>query len=166
MPEIRLIEATPEHLEALLESRAALGGQLQSPIPDGWPAFPEAIQFTLSALREHPDQSGWWMHFFLDAETGMLVGSGGFAGPPADGTVEIGYEIAPEFRRRGFGSAAARALVAKAQGSGLVDRVIAHTLQGDPSSSGVLRVVGFDHIEEIPDPEQGVVSEWARPVRP
>ena len=163
---IRLIEATPDHLEALLRSRAGLAGLLGSDVPDGWPVFPEAIEFTLTALRENPDERGWWMHFFIEAETGRMVGSGGFAGPPSHRTVEIGYEIAPGFRRRGYGSAAATALVAKARSTGLVDRVIAHTLPGDPASSGVLRVAGFEHIGEVPDPEQGSVSEWARPVPP
>src|SRR5688572_10880788 len=123
MSAVRLVEATPAHLQALLRSRADLAQQLGSPLPDGWPAFPEAIRFTLDALRKDPQQQSWWMHFFVDAETGRLVGSGGFAGPPTGGTVEIGYEIAPEFRRRGFASAAAGALVEKARQSGLVDRV-------------------------------------------
>ena len=165
MSEVRLIESTPAHLEALLDSRSALAEMLHSPVPDGWPMFPEAVQFTLDVLRRHPEQQSWWMHFFLDAGTGALVGSGGFAGPPSEGTVEFGYEIAPEFRRRGYASAAARAMVAKAQTSGLVDRMIAHTLLGDPASSGVLRASGFEHVGDVPDPEQGTVSEWARTLR-
>ncbi|MFC0680928.1 GNAT family N-acetyltransferase [Lysobacter korlensis] len=161
MAEVRLIEVTPAHLEALLRSRTALAEALDTPVPDGWPEFPEAIDFTLGVLQKHPEQHAWWMHFFLDAESGALVGSGGFAGPPVDRTVEIGYEIAPGFRRRGYASAAVRALVAKARRTGVVDRVIAHTLPADPASAGVLRIAGFEYAGEVADPEQGAVAEWA-----
>jgi RimJ/RimL family protein N-acetyltransferase len=100
------------------------------------------------------------MHFFMDAATGELLGSGGFTGPPADRQVEIGYEIAPAHRGRGLGSAAARALVEKAFESGLVDSVIAHTLPGPNSSTGVLASLGFERDGEDEDPEQGVVWRW------
>ena len=41
-----------------------------------------------------------------------LVGSAGFFGPPDEsGTVEIGYEVAPERRRQGYASETAAALV-------------------------------------------------------
>ncbi len=60
------------------------------------------------------------MQFFVDDATRRLVGSGGFASPPVERTVEIGYEVAPEFRGHGFGTAAARALVERAVASGEV----------------------------------------------
>jgi hypothetical protein len=37
------------------------------------------------------------MQFFVDLANGQLVGSGGFAAPPMGRTVEIGYEVAPDF---------------------------------------------------------------------
>jgi RimJ/RimL family protein N-acetyltransferase len=86
-------------------------------VPAGWPEFPEAIGFTIAKLEERPDEAQWWMHLFFDAD-GLLVGSGGFVGPPVDGVAEIGYEIAPEFRGRGYATAAARAMVAKAARAG------------------------------------------------
>ena len=100
------------------------------------------------------------MQLFLDGATGRLLGSGGFAAPPADRTVEIGYEIAPEFRGRGFGTAAARALVDRAVDSGEVDHVLAHTLPGPNPSTGVLESLGFEHTDTGEDPEVGVVWEW------
>jgi RimJ/RimL family protein N-acetyltransferase len=100
------------------------------------------------------------MQFFVDAESGRLLGSGGFATRPLDRTVEIGYEVAPEFRGRGFGSAAARALVALAVASGEVDQVVAHTLPGPNASTGVLVSLGFGHVADQEDPAVGVVWEW------
>jgi RimJ/RimL family protein N-acetyltransferase len=100
------------------------------------------------------------MHFFVDSATGRLLGSGGFAAPPVDGAVEIGYEIAPEFRGQGLGTAAARALVERAVASSEVDRVIAHTLPGPNPSTGVLVSLGFEHVADQEDPEVGTIWEW------
>ena len=102
----------------------------------------------------------WSMQFFIDHATGRLLGSGGFAAPPVDRTVEIGYEVAPEYRGRGFGAAAARALVACAVASGAVDDVVAHTLPGPTPSTGVLVSLDFEHVADQQDPEVGVVWEW------
>ncbi len=159
---VRLIPTTPTHLAAYLRDPQELADLLGSPVPDGWPQFPEAVEFTRDVLERHPDQSEWWMHFFVDEASSRLVGSGGFSGPPDDRTVEIGYEIAPDHRRQGFASAAAEALVAKARRTGDVDTVVAHTLAGDERSAGVLLRTGFTESERIADPEEGEVVRWIR----
>jgi len=160
-PQVRLLAATVPLLNALQESRARFGELVGSPVPDGWPEFPEAIGFTLAHLRtaSEADRS-WSMQFFVDPATGQLLGSGGFATPPTDRTVEIGYEVAPEFRGRGLGAAGARALVERAVASGEVDHVVAHTLPGPNPSTGVLVSLGFQHTGDQEDPEVGVVWEW------
>lgn len=165
MTPTRIVPASAADLAAYLRSPAALGEVLGSTVPDGWPEFPEAVPHTLDVLRAHPEQAAWWMYFFLD-EAGRLVGSGGFAGPPVDRTVEIGYEIAPAFRRRGHATAAVHELVALASRTGEVDRVVAHTLAADDGSAGVLRAAGFAESGRILDDEHGEVVRWARGVHP
>lgn len=162
MAHVRLIPATPTHLAAYLRDPQELADLLGSPVPDGWPEFPEAVPFTRDVLEQHPEQAAWWMHFFVDDATGRLVGSGGFSGPPQDRTVEIGYEIAPAHRRRGLASAAAEALVEQARRSGEVDVVVAHTLAADERSVGVLRRCGFTESGRLTDPDEGEVVRWAR----
>ena len=160
-PQVRLVPATVPLLDALNEDRTRFGDLVGSPVPDGWPEFPEAIGFTLEHLRSAPEADhAWTMQFFVDSATGRLLGSGGFAAPPTDRAVEIGYEVAPEFRGRGFGSAAARALVERAVASGEVDQVVAHTLPGHSPSTGVLLSLGFEHVDEQEDPEVGVIWRW------
>jgi RimJ/RimL family protein N-acetyltransferase len=161
MATLRLLPVTLAHLDAYRREPVELGLLLGSPIPDGWPEFPEAIDFTTERLREHPEEGEWWMHFFLDGETGALVGSGGFAGPPRDGAVEIGYEVAPGFRGVGYGSAAVTSLVEKAAANG-VPVVIAHTLAIESPSTGALRRVGFELVETLTDPDDGEVWRWRR----
>ncbi len=160
-PQVSLLAATEPLLDALNHSRALFGELVGSAVPDGWPEFPEAIGFTLAHLQtaSEADRS-WSMQFFVEPATGQLLGSGGFAAPPSQRTVEIGYEIAPEFRGRGLGAAAARALVERAVASGEVDHVIAHTQAGPNPSTGVLASLGFEHTGDQEDPEVGVVWAW------
>jgi [ribosomal protein S5]-alanine N-acetyltransferase len=158
---VRLLPVTVEHLDACRREPVELGMLLGTSVPDGWPEFPEAIDFTSERLREHPEEGEWWMHFFFDDESGALVGSGGFAGPPRDGVVEIGYEVAPEFRGLGYGSAAVAALVEKAAAAG-VTAVTAHTLATESPSTGALRRQGFELVEELVDPDDGEVWRWRR----
>jgi RimJ/RimL family protein N-acetyltransferase len=160
MPEVELVPATVELLHTLHTDRTAFGTVMGSPVPEGWPEFPESIEFTIAKLREKPVEDAWWMHFFL--AHGTLVGSGGFVGPPADGVVEFGYEIAPEFRGRGFGTAAAQAMVDKARAAG-VAMVIAHTLAEENPSNALLRRLGFHFAAEMSDPEEGTVWRWELP---
>jgi [ribosomal protein S5]-alanine N-acetyltransferase len=160
---VRLLPATVEHLVALRCDPASFGQLIGSPVPEGWPEFSESIDFTLERLREHPGEGGWWMHFVVVDEA--LVGSGGFVGPPEDGIVEIGYEIAPAFRGKGFGVAAARALIDKASTHAAVTMVVANTLAHDNPSTGVLRRLGFGFVHEIVDPDEGTLWRWELPIR-
>lgn len=160
-PRVRLVPASIPLLTALNDDPDRFATLIGSPAPAGWPEFGEAVPFTLAHLREAPESAHRWsMHFFLDDDTGRLVGSGGYVAPPADRTVEIGYEVAPEFRGRRFGTAAARALMAQAVAGGEVDHVVAHTLPGPNPSTGVLTSLGFAHVGEAEDPEEGTVWQW------
>jgi ribosomal-protein-alanine N-acetyltransferase len=161
VPEVVVLPATVEHLTALRDDRTAFGELLSCAVPDGWPGFPESVQFTITKLTEHPHQADWWMHFFLADGGALLVGSGGFVGPPQDGAVEIGYEIAPEFRERGFATAAARAMIDKAMtASGRLRTIVAHTPAHENPSTGVLRRLGFTRVAEIEDPDDGPLWRW------
>src|SRR4051794_23288042 len=157
-PQVRLVPATVTMLNALTDDPARFEQSIGSPVPDGWPEFPEAIGFTLTQLTNAPEADrAWSMQFFFDRATGRLIGSGGYVAPPVERTVEIGYEVAPEFRGRRFGAAAARALVENAVATGAVDHIIAHTLPGRNPSTGVLRSLGFEHVDDQQDPDVGPV---------
>jgi RimJ/RimL family protein N-acetyltransferase len=165
-PDIELVLVTAEHLRAYQRSRSELGEMLGTEVPDGWPEFPEAIDFTLAQLEAQAEPSMWSMYLFVDRVSGRLLGSGGYAHAPRDGVTEIGYEVAPASRGRGVATAAARALVQQAFDTGEVDGVIAHTLAEDNPSTKVLRKLGFERTAELPDPEVGLTWEWrlGRPV--
>lgn len=163
IPDVDVVPATTTDLIVLVQDRAAFTRRMGSPTPAGWPEFPEALHFTIQRLSAHPEEAEWWMHFFL--VNGLVVGSGGFVGPPRGGTVEIGYEIAPAHRRKHYGTGAAAALANKAFANSEVRAVIAHTLPKDGPSTKVLEGVGFTNEGEIKDPDQGKVWRW-RLLRP
>ena len=148
-PRLELVPATPELTRAALDGPRALGAGLRASVPSTWP--PEyldrpSLEFTLDRLAESPAQAGWWLHFVVltGAARRTLVGSAGYKGPPAaDGTVEVGYGIVSDQRRRGYASEVVRGLVAHAFALPQVARVIAETLPELAPSIGVLRKCGF-----------------------
>ncbi len=157
---IALVLATADHLRAFTRSPTELAEILGLSIPDGWPEFPEAIEFTLAQLEARTAPSIWSMHFFADTVAAQLVGSGGYAFAPTDRVTEIGYEVAPEHRGRGVATAAATLMVEQAFDSGEVDAVLAHTLAEENPSTGVLQRLGFVKVAELADPEVGTTWEW------
>jgi ribosomal-protein-alanine N-acetyltransferase len=147
---LALVPATPELTRAALDGAPALGAGLGAVVPPTWP--PEyldaaALEFTRDRLAEGPDQAGWWLHFVVlrDGVSGrLLVGVAGFKGPPlADGTVEVGYGIVRDHRRRGYAVEAVRGLLDRAFAAPAVRRVIAETLPELAPSIGVLDKCGF-----------------------
>jgi RimJ/RimL family protein N-acetyltransferase len=96
---------------------------------------------------------------FVERSSGQVIGYGGYAGPPQDGVVEIGYSVLPDARGGGVATAAARALVEQARERGAA-RCIAHTLPEDNPSTTVLEHCGFVRAGWGNDPDEGAVWRW------
>jgi [ribosomal protein S5]-alanine N-acetyltransferase len=146
-----LVPASLETLAAALAGNEVLAAALGARVPPTWP--PEfldrpALEFVTVRLAQHPEEAEWWMHFVVSREIAgeprALIGSGGFAGPPApDGSVEIGYGIVADRQRRGYATEAARGLIARAFDVPRVTHVVAHTMPELAGSIGVLERCGF-----------------------
>jgi RimJ/RimL family protein N-acetyltransferase len=98
----------------------------------------------------------WGARLFVSGEPPELVGWGGFKGPPRDGVVELGYEIAATRQGRGLATAATRAMLAEAFADERVTKVVAHTLAEPNASNRVLAKAGFEF--------EGEASQSGRPV--
>ena len=132
-------------------SRAEFAQLLELDLPEGWPEFPEAFE------TDAPQQDEPWCGYLFLAN-GALLGNGGFVGPPdQEGTVEIGYEIAPEHRNRGHATRAVRHLIQLAFRRGAT-RVIGHSLAIPNASNAVMAKAGMRHLGTCPHPEVG--STW------
>lgn len=157
---LRLVPADPAVLRAALAGNDSLAEALSATVPPTWPPDllgPEALEYTLVRLESDPAQRGWSMVLVLhEGESPTLIGSGGYKGPPdPGGTVEIGYSIVRDRRRRGYATEMVRGLVGRAFEDGRVLRVIAETLPELEPSIGVLRKCGFG--EEPGGSEPGVL---------
>ena len=157
-PDLALLDAAVEGDDVL----AAAPRRRRS--PPSWVSFGDALPHTRDRVAQDPGDPRWGTCFFVDQpRPAELVGWGGFKGPPgADGTVEIGYEIAPARQGRGLATAAARAMVAEAFADPAVRRVIAHTLPEPNASNHILEKLGFRFDGDVL--ERGTpVWRWALP---
>jgi ribosomal-protein-alanine N-acetyltransferase len=156
---LQLLPIERIHVEALLCNKSELAAILHVAVPNSWPHFPEA--FSLPANESKSDPTDWRGYFFIHPREGVLVGNGGFKGPPdASGTVEIGYEIATEYWNRGFATEATQGMIDYAFAHEEVRAVIAHTLAETNASNSVLQKVGMKLIAEVDDSEEGKIWRW------
>lgn len=155
---LELVPGTVALMRAALEGSDALATSLGAQVPATWPPEyldPPAFEYTLARLTETGGTSDWWLHFILLAERGngrTLIGSAGYKGPPSEGTVEVGYGIVSDQRRRGYATETVRGLVARAFELPQIERVIAETLPELVGSIGVLVHCGFRFIGDGSEP--------------
>ena len=158
---LQLIPCGLEHLLAIMRDKQELGQMLNVKIAEGWPEFPESIQHVYEMLKSDPASPEWGYHVFVHTKDQTLVGEGGYKGKPdKEGTVEIGYAIVPEYRRRGLAHEAARGLADYAFSLPEVNVVQAHTLRDGTASIGVLKKLGMKLAGTANDPDEGEVLRW------
>jgi len=142
---LELIPATAEFVRAEIEDPTCFFARLGVAADDKWPSktLQEVLPLFLEALQD-PANVGWLTWYWVDRAENALVGGGGFKGQPAhDGTVEIGYETRPAYRRRGYASEAIAALVHWVLSQPGVRRVFAETAADNIGSICVLKGTGF-----------------------
>ena len=140
----------------------------------GLPAAPGLREFFVSGelspewlnnLRAKRKPDPWSLGFgVIERDSGMIVGTAGFKGPPDDaGVVEVAYGIVPSREGRGYATEVTKALIDWARANGSVQRIRAHTLPTANASTHVLTKCGFQFVGEVTDPEDGQVWRWERP---
>jgi [ribosomal protein S5]-alanine N-acetyltransferase len=133
-------------MDAALAGDEALARALGHDVAPGWATFRDALPRTRAALVGEPV---WGARLFVTDDPPELVGWGGFKGPPTEGVVELGYEIAAARQGRGLATAATRAMLAEAFADDRVTKVIAHTLPERNASTRVLEKTGFAYDGEV-----------------
>ena len=149
LSDLRLVVAEAPLLDAALEGPRALERALGVAVVEGWDVFPGSLVRVREAVGDDPDAPRWRSRFFVAGEPPELVGWGGFKGPPSDGTVELGYAVAPAREGRGLATAAVRAMLRDAFADPGVHAVIAHTLPAAGPSPRVLEKAGFTKDGEV-----------------
>jgi RimJ/RimL family protein N-acetyltransferase len=139
-PRLLLHALTVEEATALAAGEGLSGWTFA----DGYP-LPDTADGVRFFLR-HRDRD-YGVHLVVRREDERVIGDGGFVGPPAGGTVAIGYEIVPSARGQGYATEVIRALAEWALGQPEVVEVRAETLpDNEPSIRALLRA-GFVEIE-------------------
>lgn len=109
-------------------------------------------------LRADPAELPWLYRAAVLRDTRLVVARAGFHAPPdADGAVEIGYRVQPQWRRRGLATEIASGLIGWAREQGAA-RCVASTAPGNAASQAVLDRLGFVRTGEAMDDVDGL--EW------
>lgn len=158
---LELIPCELQHYEAVLQGNSVLSKQLGVTVRSGWTESPEAILISYDKLKNDPSLVGWFFYMIIHKEKKELIGTGGFKGKPdKDGTVEIGYEIRPDYREQGYARETAEALIRFAFSFPGIQKVIAHTLEEYNPSVKVLQNNGLKFAGTFPDQDDGKLWRW------
>jgi RimJ/RimL family protein N-acetyltransferase len=158
---LKLVPTTIALARAEINDRGEFARLLEATIPDNWPpeSLVDALPLFLGWLEAAPDRVGWFGWYALAIGRGagaaaapVLVASGGFKGPPENGTVEIGYSVLPPFEGRGYATEMVIGLVRWALGQPGVARVAAETEWANPASVRVLIKAGFAPVGSATEP--------------
>ncbi len=159
---LRLIPCDTEILKSAIQGNEILAKKINVTVQDNWTEFGVgALQYSLDKLTESEEEKNWWTFFPIHKQDNKLIGSGGYKGKPStDGTVELGYEITPDYRNRGLATEMTKGLIENAFSDERVKSIIAHTLGIINPSTKILQKCGFEKVEEINDPDDGLIWKW------
>jgi RimJ/RimL family protein N-acetyltransferase len=165
VPEIRFVQLSPETLAALIDgdlgaASAAAGTEL-SPflVDEAW-----LWRIRLEQVRADPSSAEWIARAAVAEPQGVVVGHGGFHGPPdGEGVVEVAYSVAPEHRRKGYAKAILRSLLERADADPRVKAVRASIRPDNLGSRATIAGFGFRKVGEQWDPEDGLEDVFLRP---
>ena len=133
--------------DALSDDRATAASLLDATLPESWPQS-DLIDVLPMQAAASPDAERFGVWLIIERQTNSVVGDIGFMGPPEGGSVEIGFSVIPDRRRRGYASEAARAIVDWALRQPSIGHVTARSDLDNEASSRVLQAVGFSRIDQ------------------
>jgi [ribosomal protein S5]-alanine N-acetyltransferase len=134
----------PAAVAAALADDRETGARLLGVAPS--PTWPHADLLDILPLQAAaaPDDERFGVWVIIESETATVVGDVGFRGPPgSDRTVEIGYSVVQDRRRRGYATEAAAALVDWVLSQPGVLAVVAGCNPGNVASIRTLEKLGF-----------------------
>jgi RimJ/RimL family protein N-acetyltransferase len=137
----------------------AAGAAAPVPLPPAFadPAWAPLWRMRAAQVAADPAAAAWVTGALWDPGRRLVVGRGGFHGPPdAHGMVEVGYAVLPEHRRRGYARAALAVLLDRARRESAV-RVVRLSIAPDNGASlAVSRPFGFAVVGEQVDEVDGL----------
>ena len=155
---LRLQLLGPEAIRALLAGDRPTAERLTGvPIPPefGVDADRPFLKVQLSRIEQMPQGQAWMVRLVRLQQSGAVIGSIGFHGPPAlVGRAEMGYTIFEPWRRQGYALEGARALLDWAARQG-APSVFLSIGRGNAASLAIARRLGFRQVGEQEDEVDG-----------
>lgn len=163
-PRLTILPADIARLEALLSSTQAFKLITGFTVAEGFCPFEGALAASLKTMRKssNRDRPWWTPRLLILNSAAEVIGLIGFKGPPSDGTVELGYSVAPPYQNRGYATEALCAIAGHAIRFCHVQAIRAHTKPEANPSARVLEKSGFQKVAEAVDPVDGPVWRWER----
>jgi ribosomal-protein-alanine N-acetyltransferase len=164
VPDIRFVQLSPAALTALIEGDLAAAGRAaghplsQYLVSESW-----LWEIRRAQIAEDPASAEWIARAVVAEPEGVVVGHGGFHGPPDEhGTVEVAYSVDPAYRRRGYARAILRGLLERADADPAVHVVRASISPENAGSLATIAGFGFKKAGEQWDPEDGLELVFLR----
>lgn len=140
---LSLVPLAPAAAALLLDSRERAAAELGAELAPDWPQ-PDLFDLLRHQAEMAPSDAVWRVWLMQEVTERLVIGDVGFHGPPSEeGAVEIGYSVAPAYRRRGYATEAARALIHWARRQERVSFMVAGCDEGNEASIRTLRRLGF-----------------------
>lgn len=168
-----LIPFTAEFLRASLAGKLAEAEQLLgASLPADWPDYPHVHRLRLSQLEADPTLLRWLMRGMVLRSERRLIGHIGFHTAPGPeylsalvpGGVEFGFDVFAPWRRQGFATEAADALMQWARATHGVTRFVVSISPENLPSLGLATKFGFRRIGSHVDEEDGPEDIFERKV--
>ena len=107
---LTLVACSADVARAICGDRGRVAGLCGFKVHADWPDsdLPQVLESYARLLDSYPDKIGWGVWLFC--REGLVIGDGGFHGPPKSGRAQLGYSIVPEHRKRGYATEAVLAL--------------------------------------------------------
>ncbi len=161
-PRVRIVHVSQAAHAAIAAGDLDAANRL-SPVPLGptfvTPDFRSTFAIRADQLLDHPEDEPWVTGIIWDEDLGVAVGKAGFHGSPdADGMVEVGYEVDPAYRRRGYARAALQVLLDRAIADPGVQVLRASISPDNEPSLNLAGSFGLERNGEQWDEEDGL--EW------
>ena len=132
------------------------------------------LEYRLAQLAVDPTIQGWLGRVIVVTGASgarRAIGSVGFHGPPdADGRLEVGYSVEPEYRRRGYAIEAVRSIFDWAHERHGIRRFVASVAPDNEPSLNLIGQLGFRRVGQQIDPIDGLEyvfeADWPAPPQP
>jgi RimJ/RimL family protein N-acetyltransferase len=166
VPSIRFVQLPPRALAALIAGDLEVASVAAGiPLSDYLVSESWLWRIRLEQIESDPASAEWIARAAVAEPDGVVVGHGGFHGPPDEsGTVEVAYSVDPAYRRRGYAKAMLASLIERAEVEPSVRAVRASIRPDNTGSLATIAGFGFRKVGEQWDAEDGLEFVYLRRV--